>query len=188
MQASRNVERLRQRENTSSCPDANDVERRRERERRQGGPSVPHNSVDADPDDAGEMTSLNINRASAQAFERVVGVLRDRVLSLALTGGNEETLDEASSGRETIMETIVIEDDSEEEEDSRVFIDVTGNTLEETIDLTEDSPAKEDIPPQEIEEDCEGGASALDSTMAMASSLKCPICLESFKELSKGGK
>lgn len=151
---------------------------------------MPHNSVDADPDGE-EMSGLNINRASAQAFDRVVGVLRDRVLSLALSRNDEETLEEASAGTEAMMETIVIEDDSEEEEDqtvftdSRDFIDVTGDTLEETIDLTEDSPARQVTPPQDVEEASE---SALDTTMAMASSLKCPICLESFKDLSKGGK
>ena len=102
------------------------------------------------------------------------------------------------------LETIVIDDTDEEEahdatadsypdmtriddtdDDSRAQAPLMwgGNTLEETIDLT-DSPCRQ---PSSNDDEEDMTASALDTTINLASSLKCPVCLDSFKDLSKEG-
>ena len=102
------------------------------------------------------------------------------------------------------LETIVIDDTDEEEAHDATadsYPDMTriddtdddssaqaplmwgGNTLEETIDLT-DSPCRQ---PSSNDDEEDMTASALDTTINLASSLKCPVCLDSFKDLSKEG-
>ena len=74
-------------------------------------------------------------------------------------------------------------DDTDDDSSAQAPLMWGGNTLEETIDLT-DSPCRQPSN-DDVEEDMT--ASALDTTINLASSLKCPVCLDSFKDLSKEG-
>ena len=118
--------------------------------------------------------------------------------------GQVETLSEDTGEDNMELETIVIDDTDEEEAHDATadsYPDMTriddtdddssaqaplmwgGNTLEETIDLT-DSPCRQ---PSSNDDEEDMTASALDTTINLASSLKCPVCLDSFKDLSKEG-
>ena len=127
-----------------------------------------------------------------------------QVLRESIDLGQVETLSEDTAEDNMELETIVIDDTDEEEAHDATtdsYPDMTriddtdddssaqaplmwgGNTLEETIDLT-DSPCRQPSN-DDVEEDMT--ASALDTTINLASSLKCPVCLDSFKDLSKEG-
>ena len=127
-----------------------------------------------------------------------------QVLRESIDLGQVETLSEDTAEDNMELETIVIDDTDEEEAHDATadsYPDMTriddtdddssaqaplmwgGNTLEETIDLT-DSPCRQ---PSSNDDEEDMTASALDTTINLASSLKCPICLDSFKDLSKEG-
>jgi len=192
----------------SSCPDEAQVNRRRQEERNQGGPSVPHNSMDNSLIDLSETAEIGyegeVFGGGQSNFINIV-LSNMQTMTMALSQDDEET--EIMYEVETVSETIVIEsdDNSDIDEDEDVTRPLTdhddsGDILTEnvdaTIDLT-DSPirqSKNDNGPRRQDE-MEMTSHYLDTTSnfdgeamrSFCASLKCPICYDSYLVLHRKG-
>lgn len=158
----------RRQERVVSVPDQRQVEQVRGEERERGGPSAPHNSLD--------LSVINLSDS--------VNV-------------NEETIQWEAVDEDNTPEVAASQDD----DDDSIFDDIQGvppvdpnvramldaaiarrSSLETTIDLT-DSPVKSPSSSGPLFSQ----SPTPPSQSSPSSSLKCPVCLESFSAIRKRG-
>jgi len=139
----------------ASCPDESQVNRRRQEERSQGGPSVPHNSMDSSLVDLSETVELihdgevfgnaqsnttNISNSMSNLHNVI-----SNIETMALAQEEEET--EITYETEMSTDIIVLGSDDESEVENEVENEITGDhensgdplsaAVDTTIDLTE---------------------------------------------------
>jgi len=135
----------------ASCPDESQVNRRRQEERSQGGPSVPHNSMDSSLVDLSETVELihdgevfgnaqsnttNISNSMSNLHNVI-----SNIETMALAQEEEET--EITYEAEISTDIIVIGSDDESEVENEITGDHENSgdplsaAVDDTIDLTE---------------------------------------------------
>lgn len=191
----------------ASCPDESQVNRRRQEESNQGGPSVPHNSMDSSLIDLSETVELSHDgEVFGNAQSNYLNIISN-IRTMALENQEEET--EITYEAEMTAEIIVIESDDNSEVENDILEDHENSghffnaSVDATIDLT-DSPlpsrmteevSGEFIGPNTIGDDMEMSSNDLDTTSnfdaeamrSFCASLKCPICFDSFQVIHRKG-
>jgi len=193
----------------SSCPDERQVNRRRQDESNQGGPSVPHNSMDSSLIDLSETVELSHDgEVFGNAQSNYLNIISN-IRTMALEHHEEET--EITYEAETTAEIILIESDDNSEVENDLLEDQENSghylgesaSVDATIDLT-DSPLPSRRASTLIEDvssgpntgdDMELASSDLDTTSnfdeeamrSFCASLKCPICFDHFIVIQRKG-
>jgi len=129
----------------ASCPDESQVNRRRQEERSQGGPSVPHNSIDRSLVDLSETVELiHDGEVFGNAQSNTTNMLNiiSNIETMALAQEEEET--EITYETEMSTDIIVIGSDDESEVGNEIetgYLENSGDprsaAVDATIDLTE---------------------------------------------------
>jgi len=173
----------------ASCPDESQVNRRRQEERSQGGPSVPHNSMDSSLVDLSETVDIIHDGEVFGAQSNTTNILNiiSNIETMVLAQEEEET--EITFETEMSTDIIVIGSDDESEVENEITgdHDNSGDPLsaavDATIDLTE-SP----LPSITITYDLDTTSNFDEEAMrSFCASLKCPICFDSFQVLHRKG-